>query len=293
MKTFLTSEDLFHYVEIEPQLDGLAGTPVGSSTATPTIGSVTGFGNRKPNAKARHYIMMYIDEDDQDIVMFEEDAKNIWNKLKDKYKERLQTTNRQFVQDYMTNTKPVDKTIREAWLEIIKLARKVHNYQPELEKLVTKEYRFQILLRSLPGEYIVIRDTLDAQVNLHTDIALQKLEEKEAQLHKDTETGMWAGQKDRRPNQSGSRWAPDDSRSAYSEGSKPSSSRYRKNSSDSDSDHRSNRFKSSCLFCRSKDHFAKQCPDYKAFRQFQLFQKAQGQAKSKPKDPREKKKHRA
>ncbi|KAL8761492.1 MAG: hypothetical protein Q9194_007685, partial [Teloschistes cf. exilis] len=29
MKTFLTSEDLFHYVETEPQLDGLAGTPAG------------------------------------------------------------------------------------------------------------------------------------------------------------------------------------------------------------------------------------------------------------------------
>ncbi|KAL8762169.1 MAG: hypothetical protein Q9194_007598, partial [Teloschistes cf. exilis] len=66
MKTFLISEDLFHYVETEPQLVGLAGTPAGSSTATPTIRSVTGFGNRKPNAKARHYIMMYIDEDDQD-----------------------------------------------------------------------------------------------------------------------------------------------------------------------------------------------------------------------------------
>ena len=288
MERFLTSEDLFQWIDTET-----AGTP----SSTPG-----GVGSQKPVAKAIYWIMMCLDEDDQESVMFDKDVTSVWTKLKDKYKVKLETTNRQIMQDYMTFIKPADKLIRETWIDISRLARKVVAHQPKLEHLQSKEYRFQILLRSLPEEYAVIVDAIDGKGDQDIDVSMQKLEEKEAQLQRLNETGMWAkGSSSRHPSGSrlksyGSRplLQPSDSRPSLRGNSKSSSSLRRKSSSSSGSPPRRARFQSpspKCYLCDG-EHLMKDCEMKKAFKAFSKMM-AETKTKGKGKEKTKPKKHRA
>jgi len=58
-----------------------------------------------------------------------------------------------------------------------------------MSDLFKPERRFQALLQSLPDEYTVIRDIIDAQNKSDVERELQKLQEKKAQL-KTTETAL-------------------------------------------------------------------------------------------------------
>lgn len=97
----------------------------------------------------------------------------------------------------MNYKKSPDKTIEETWTELSKLARKIAHTQSDMKGLSTPERRLQTLLQSLPAEYDVIRDAIDAQDNPDHERAIQKLQEKEAQLlARTTETAMWAKRKE-------------------------------------------------------------------------------------------------
>lgn len=104
--------------------------------------------------------------------------------------------------DLIIYKKPVNKTIDEAWTKIFKLTKRLCVIQLNLKMLTTSKKRFATLLRSLSDEYNNVRDVINAQNNADVNIAIQKLQEKEAQLKtKKTKTkknDMWTKRKNKR-----------------------------------------------------------------------------------------------
>lgn len=104
--------------------------------------------------------------------------------------------------DFTIYKKLADKTIDKAWIEIFKLTQKFCVTQSELKVLTTLKERLTILLRGLSNEYMNIQDHIDAQNKSDIETAIQKLQEKEAQLKakgtKTEENDLWVKRGDKR-----------------------------------------------------------------------------------------------
>jgi len=275
MKQHFIANKLWNIIESPPILASNASTPSSVS------GSIFGFGSPEDNAKVMYTITICISDDDQEDMAEKTTASALWHALVEKYKEKLQTTGRKIVQQLSTFKLGPGMTIEEAWTWISKKAREVAATQPDLAAFAKESRRLQILLASLPSEYSVIRDAIDAQVNPDPQIAIQKLQEKEAQLA-DTETAMWAKHNER-------------------DHPRPRRNARRSDSDSSDNDRRrsSSRFETRCYLCKGK-HVAKDCKWMKRFHIFMEQEKEKERRKdkrssSKSKEHRHKhtKKHRA
>ncbi len=186
MKKWLIGEDLWSVIE------GKAGSDTPSSITSITSGIQSlGLGNQKVDAKAHYWLTICITIDDQEHIADKTSAKEVWDALSSKHKEKLQTTGRQYLADFIGYKMPADISIEKAWTHLAKLARKIAATQKDMSGLSKPERRFQALLQSLPDEYTVIRDAIDAQDKPDVERGLQKLQEKEAQL-KTTEAALWA-----------------------------------------------------------------------------------------------------
>ena len=186
MKRWLIGEDLWSVIEGKSGSD----TPGSVTSITSGIQSL-GFGSQKVDAKAHYWLTICITIDDQEHTADKTSAKEVWDALSYKYKEKLQTTGRQYLADFIGYRMPADTSIEKAWTHLAKLARKIAATQKDMSGLSKPERRFQALLQSLPDEYTVIRDAIDAQDKPDVEKGLQKLQEKEAQL-KTTEAALWA-----------------------------------------------------------------------------------------------------
>ena len=79
------------------------------------------------------------------------------------------------------------------------MAKKLVGFNPTMAPLATREYRFSILLHSLPREdYGTNVDIFDSQSNLNLDHAIKVLREKEASLQAE-ESANWAKNRSSRP----------------------------------------------------------------------------------------------
>ena len=79
------------------------------------------------------------------------------------------------------------------------MAKKLVGFNPIIALLATREYRFSILLHSLPREdYGTNVDIFDSQSNLNLDHAMKVLREKEASLQAE-ESANWAKNRSSRP----------------------------------------------------------------------------------------------
>ncbi len=247
MQNHLISEDLWEVVQ--------NASSVTLSTPTSEIGSIPVINiepkDVKANAKVTLHIQFCLDDMDEEDVAGMATAYEIWRFLVHKYKEKLQTTGRQYLADYMGYKKPADQSIQEAWTHLKKLGRKISDTQPDMKGLCRNDRLVQTLLASLPTEYMTTRDTLDAQGYLDVDIVLQRLQEKEASLKAD-ETTMWAK---REANRSRSRHQR---RSASAESGSGRRQYKRKSSNDS----------RRCHICQSSRHFADDCPKRDKVREF-------------------------
>ena len=184
MKQWLIGEGVWAVVDPEFIPKITTGITTGSLDSTWGIG--LGFGEKdtgpKLDARAQYQLIACIDDDDQELVAELETSREIWKALVNKYKEKLQTTGRQYLQELMNYKKSPDMTIEATYTDITKKSRKVASLQPDMAGLANPKRRFQTLLQSLPSEYDVIRDAIDAQDNPDVDRSIQKLQEKEAQL---------------------------------------------------------------------------------------------------------------
>ncbi len=185
MKRWLIEEDLWSVIE------GKSGSDTLDSVTSITSGIQSlGFESQKVNAKAHYWLIICIIIDDQEHTADKTSAKEVWDALSYKYKEKLQITGRQYLADFIGYRMSADTFIEKAWTHLAKLARKIAATQKDMSGLFKPERRFQALLQSLPDEYTVIRDVIDAQNKSDVEKGLQKLQEKEAQL-KTTEAALW------------------------------------------------------------------------------------------------------
>jgi len=130
-------------------------------------------------------------------------AEEKWNSLFKKYTEALPTSGRQFLQELITYKMAPDTTIQEAWGKLQSLKDKVIMTNPDLKSAFSTKQVFQLLLQSLPTEYSVIRDSIDAIGGIDSEIGLRRLEDKEAQL-KAVDIALVARKQDKRRGRSSS-----------------------------------------------------------------------------------------
>jgi len=77
MRIYLTGQDLWYYVK-ENKIEHLGqGTPSSSTTTTPGVDNLPGFGNEKPNAKAIYAIVLCLSADDREAVVRESSTRKI------------------------------------------------------------------------------------------------------------------------------------------------------------------------------------------------------------------------
>ncbi len=194
MKRWLTGENLWHVIEAPIQAS-TDNTPISNASSSFPLSSL-GFGNQQANSRALFWITACISADDEDYLMDKTTAREAWNALSSKYKEKLRTTGRQYLTEFVGYKMPPNMTVDEAWTQLGNLGRKIAATQPRLKDFATPEQRFQTLLQALPAEYAVTRDAIDAQDAPDIEMGLQKLQEKEAQL-KASDNALWAGQQRR------------------------------------------------------------------------------------------------
>ena len=80
-------------------------------------------------------------------------AREIWAILQKKYKAKLLSARRHYLEEYVTYKMDSSTTIERAWEELSKLGRKVVEQDPSLKTLNSTNQRLARLLSALPAEY--------------------------------------------------------------------------------------------------------------------------------------------
>ncbi len=155
------------------------------------------FESQKIDMKAHYWLIIYIIIDDQEHTADKMSAKEVWNALSYKYKEKLQITERQYLMNFIDYRMLTNIFIEKTWTHLVKLTWKIVTTQKDMSNLFKSKHRFQVLLQSLSDEYTVIWDIIDAQNKSDVKKKLQKLQEKKAQL-KTTETVLWVKRRNER-----------------------------------------------------------------------------------------------
>jgi len=280
MRNHLVAEDLWAVVKTPHRLTvptpiSTANTPTSSAGTTPSI--IIGSGDDKSNAKATLHLTLCLDENDEEDVAHMSTAFAIWAYLNNKYQEKLQTTGHQYLVDYITYKKPVDLSIEDALTYLKKLSRKIIGTQKGMHDLSTDRRLLSALLNSLPEEYMVIKDAIEAQKDPNLDLAIQKLLEKEAQL-KAQETAMWAER----------------NKKAKYRTDRSTSRRPRRSSSSGSNRSRNGRPSTAECFLCLKNHFVRDCPHLPyAQKKVQMRSNNKKHDSHKHKAPKPKPKHRA
>jgi len=197
------------------------------------------FESQKINAKAHYWLIICIIIDDQEHIADKMSAKEIWDTLSYKYKEKLQITERQYLMNFIDYRMSTNIFIKKTWTHLIKLTWKIVATQNNMSNLFKSERRFQALLQSLSDKYMIIRDIIDVQNKSDVEKELQKLQEKKAQL-KITETALWVKRRNKRE------------RTDWKQNKRKISHRH-KHFSDFDSDQSHHRFLR-CFLCKDKHH---------------------------------------
>ena len=120
------------------------------------------FRNQKTDIKILYWLTICINTDDQEYLMNKISTKNVWDVLKFKYKEKLQTTERQYLMKFVKYRMSKNMFIKEAWTYLSKLSRKIAATQSDMIRLFKSEQQFQALLQVLLNKYVVICDVIDA-----------------------------------------------------------------------------------------------------------------------------------
>ncbi len=114
------------------------------------------FESQKIDVKAHYWLIICIIIDDQEHTANKMSAKEIWNALSYKYKEKLQITERQYLMNFIDYRMSTNIFIEKTWTHLVKLTQKIVATQKDISDLFKSEHHFQILLQLLSDEYTVI-----------------------------------------------------------------------------------------------------------------------------------------
>jgi len=156
MRKWLIEEDLWNVVEISA-----VNTFISKFSASFLLSNLN-FESQKTDTKILYWLIICINTDDQEYLMNKMSAKNVWNALKFKYKKKLQMIRKQYLMKFVESK---NMFIKEAWIYLSKLYRKIAATQSDMTELFKSEWWFQTLLQVLLDKYIVICDVIDAQDN--------------------------------------------------------------------------------------------------------------------------------
>ncbi len=192
MKRWLIEEDLWFIIEDKSDLNTL-------DSIINIISEIQSFNfeSQKINVKAHYWLIICIIIDDQEYTADKMSAKEIWDTLSYKYKEKLQITEKQYLMNFIDYRMSTNIFIEKTWTHLIKLTWKIVATQNDMNNLFKSERRFQALLQSLSDEYMIIQDVIDAQNKSNVEREFQKLQKKKAQL-KTTETVLWVKRENER-----------------------------------------------------------------------------------------------
>ncbi len=184
MKKWLIEKDLWFIIEDKSDLNTLDNV----INIISEIQSLN-FESQKIDVKAHYWLIICIIIDDQEHIANKTSAKEIWNTLSYKYKEKLQIIERQYLMNFIDYRMSMNISIEKIWTHLVKLTQKIVATQNDMSDLFKSERCFQVLLQLLSNKYMIIQDIIDAQNKSDVERELQKLQEKKAQL-KTTETAL-------------------------------------------------------------------------------------------------------
>lgn len=132
------------------------------------------------------------------MVGGEEQAREVWKLLQNKYTRRLKAAGRELVQKFVLYKMGNDTTIDQAWSYLSDLGREISVTHPG-KGYEKSEERIQQLLSALPREYRFVRQTIDAS-EMDTDEILLRLKEEERIMAQDNDKDVaLAATQGRRP----------------------------------------------------------------------------------------------
>jgi hypothetical protein len=201
-------------------------------------------------------VTICIDQFDKDHIDEFKTVQEKWNALRAKYSATLPAINRENLQKLTSFVLEDGVSIENAWTRLHELRRRIVAQDASLKAVFDEKRLFQYLLASLPVEYTVTRDTLDAQPNLSLQERLAMLQAKEHRIA--TEAAM----------------AARDTR-GRSQGRKPRRQSHSKSRSPVQN----------CFLCGG-DHFARTCPVRDEFQSFLKWRKLQKGPIQEPTRPR-------
>ncbi len=192
MKRWLIEKDLWFIIEDKSDLNTL-------NSIIDIISEIQSldFESQKIDVKAHYWLIICIIIDDQEHTANKMSAKEIWDTLSYKYKEKLQIIKKQYLMNFINYRMSTNISIEKTWTHLIKLTWKIITTQNDMSDLFKSEHHFQVLLQLLSDEYMIIQDIIDAQNKSNVKKELQKLQEKKAQL-KITETALWIKRRNER-----------------------------------------------------------------------------------------------
>ena len=151
MQNYLISEDLWFMIE-----SFRLNTPDSDNFNS------LDFRSQRTNDKAQYWLIMCIDDDNQEYLTDKITAREVWNALKLKYQKKLQTTRRQYLMKYVTYKMLINIFIDEAWTYLDKIDKKMFIIKSNLKFLCDLTEHFQSLLQTLSKKYSDIWDEIDA-----------------------------------------------------------------------------------------------------------------------------------
>ncbi len=177
MKKWLIEKDLWFIIEDKSDLNTL-------DSIIDIISEIQSldFESQKIDVKAHYWLIICIIINDQEHTADKTSAKEIWNTLSYKYKEKLQIIEKQYLMNFIDYRMLMNISIEKTWTHLVKLTWKIIITQNDISNLFKSERRFQVLLKLLSDEYMIIWDVIDAQNKSNVERELQKLQEKKAQL---------------------------------------------------------------------------------------------------------------
>ncbi len=120
IKRWLIEKDLWFVIEDKPDSNTF-GSVIDIISEIQSLD----FESQKIDMKAHYWLIICIIIDDQEHTADKTSAKEVWNALSYKYKEKLQITERQYLTNFINYRMSTNISIEKAWTHLVKLTRKI------------------------------------------------------------------------------------------------------------------------------------------------------------------------
>jgi hypothetical protein len=136
--------------------------------------------NQFDSDQASHLSMICVDNPDYKLTQDIEDAKARQEAIRTKCKDAIPITS--YINGLLNFRLGKGVAIEEAWVKLKEIRRKVVAIKPRLKDIYSEDILLYFLMRRLPEEYSIIRETLNSQESLSVQAKILKLQTKEAEL---------------------------------------------------------------------------------------------------------------